>query len=242
MPPSSQMIKCDSGSQWAPVITGARPQALSRLDTPPYDGGMLELLTGAGLAAAAGLNAYIPLMVMGLAARFDWIGLPSGWTWLSNEWVFVIIGVLLVVEIVADKVPAVDTVNDWIQTVVRPASGGIVFAGGIGTETVAVEDPAGFFESGAWIPVAIGIGLALLVHLGKMAVRPVANLATGGVAAPVLSTAEDGASLGLVVLALLAPVFVAIALVLLLVGFVLLLRRIRRRRRERAAAPEFIQS
>lgn len=206
---------------------------------------MLEVLTGTGLAAAAGLNAYIPLLVMGLAARFDWIGLPSGWTWLSNEWVLVIIGVLLVIEVVADKVPAVDSVNDWIQTVVRPASGGIVFAGGIGSETVAVSDPADFFSSGAWIPIAIGIGLALLVHLGKMAVRPVANLATGGVAAPVLSTAEDGASLALVVFALVAPLLVLLGLALLVVGFVLLLRRSRRRRRERAAAsatpPEFLR-
>ncbi|QNO36346.1 DUF4126 domain-containing protein [Protaetiibacter sp. SSC-01] len=197
---------------------------------------MLELLTGAGLAAAAGLNAYIPLLVMGLAARFDWIVLPGGWTWLSNEWVLVIIGVLLVVEIVADKVPAVDSVNDWIQTVVRPASGGIVFAGGIGTETVAVEDPESFFTSGAWIPIAIGIGLALLVHLGKMLVRPVANLATAGVAAPVLSTAEDGLSLGMVLLALVAPVLVLIGLVLMVVGFFLLRRSIRRRRRERETA------
>lgn len=206
---------------------------------------MLEVLTGTGLAAAAGLNAYIPLLVMGLAARFDWIGLPSGWTWLSNEWVLVIIGVLLVIEVVADKVPAVDGVNDWIQTVVRPASGGIVFAGGIGSETVAVSDPADFFSSGAWVPIAIGIGLALLVHLGKMAVRPVANLATGGVAAPVLSTVEDGTSLALVVFALVAPVLVVLGLALLVVGFVLLFRRSRRRRRERAAAsatpPEFLR-
>jgi len=197
---------------------------------------MLELLTGAGLAAAAGLNAYIPLLVMGLAARFDWIGLPSGWNWLSNEWVLVIIGVLLVVEIVADKVPAVDSVNDWIQTIVRPASGGIVFAGGIGTETVAVSDPETFFTSGAWVPVAIGIGLALVVHLGKMAVRPLANLATGGIAAPVLSTAEDGASLGLVVLALIAPVLIVLAFIAMIVAFVLIIRTIHRRRRERAAA------
>lgn len=199
-------------------------------------GGMLELLTGAGLAAAAGLNAYIPLLVMGLAARFDWIGLPSGWTWLSNEWVLGIIGVLLVVEIVADKVPAVDSVNDWIQTVVRPASGGIVFAGGVGTETVAVDDPESFFSSGAWVPIAIGIGLALVVHLGKMAVRPVANLASAGVAAPVLSTAEDGVSLAMVIFALVAPVLVLVGLALMVLGFVLLLRRSRRRRRERAAA------
>ena len=206
---------------------------------------MLELLTGAGLATAAGLNAYIPLLVMGLAARVDWIGLPAAWTWLSNEWVLGIIGLLLVVEIVADKVPAVDSVNDWVQTVVRPASGGIVFAGGIGTETVAVDDPESFFSSGAWVPIAIGIGLALLVHLGKMAVRPVANLATAGVAAPVLSTAEDGVSLGMVVLALVAPVLVLLGLALMVAGFVVLSRSVRRRRRARAEAaatpPEFLR-
>lgn len=197
---------------------------------------MLEVLTGAGLAAAAGLNAYIPLLVMGLAARFDWIGLPSGWTWLSNEWVLVIIGLLLVVEVVADKVPAVDSVNDWIQTVVRPASGGIVFAGGIGTETVAVDDPGSFFSTGAWVPIVIGIVLALVVHLAKMAVRPIANLGTAGVAAPVLSTAEDGASLLMVVFALVAPILVLIGLALMALGFVLLVRAMRRRRQARAAA------
>jgi hypothetical protein len=197
---------------------------------------MLEVLTGAGLAAAAGLNAYIPLLVMGLAARFDWIGLPSGWTWLSNEWVLVIIGLLLVVEVVADKVPAVDSVNDWIQTVVRPASGGIVFAGGIGTETVAVDDPGSFFSTGAWVPIVIGIVLALVVHLAKMAVRPIANLGTAGVAAPVLSTAEDGASLLMVVFALVAPILVLIGLALMVLGFVLLVRAMRRRRQARAAA------
>src|SRR5690606_3271519 len=197
---------------------------------------MLELLTGAGLAAAAGLNAYIPLLVMGLAGRLAWIELPGGWTWLQNEWVLVIIAVLLVVELVADKVPAVDSINDWIQTVVRPASGGIVFAGGVGTSTVAVDDPDAFFSSGAWLPIAIGIGLALLVHLGKMAVRPVASVAAGGGAAPVLSTAEDGASLVMVIFALVAPILVVLGLAAMVLGFVLLLRRARRRRRERAAA------
>lgn len=196
---------------------------------------MLEVLTGAGLAAAAGLNAYIPIVIMGVAARLEWVKLPEGWTWLANEWVIGIFVVLLIVEIVADKVPAVDTVNDWIQTVVRPASGGLVFAGGVGTETIAVDDPDSFFGSGAWIPVVIGIVLALLVHLGKTAVRPVANVATLGTAAPLLSAAEDGASITMVVLALVAPVLVAVGLVLLAIGFVLVLRRMRRRRAERQA-------
>ena len=194
---------------------------------------MLEILTGTGLAAAAGLNAYIPLLLMGIAGRIDWIQLPSGWLWLENEWVMVILGVLFIIEIVADKVPAVDSVNDWIQTAVRPASGGIVFAGGIGTSTVAVDDPGNFFSSGAWIPVVIGIVLALLMSLAKSAVRPVANIATGGAAAPALSTAEDGASVVLVILAIVAPVLVLIALGLVILCFVMLLRRMRRRRRER---------
>lgn len=194
---------------------------------------MLELLTGTGLAAAAGLNAYIPLLAMGLAGRFEWIDLPLGWLWLENEWVMVIFGVLFVIEIIADKVPAVDTVNDWIQTVVRPASGGIVFAGGIGTSTVAVDDPGTFFSSGQWISVLVGIGLALAVSLAKTAVRPVANFATAGLAAPVLSTAEDGASITFVILAFVAPVLVLLALIALVWAFIVLFRRMRRRRRAR---------
>ena len=83
---------------------------------------MLEVLTGAGLAAAAGLNAYIPLLLLGVAARLDWIQLPEAWLWIENVWVLVIFGVLFLIELVADKVPAVDTINDWLQTVVRPSS------------------------------------------------------------------------------------------------------------------------
>ena len=78
---------------------------------------MLELLTGTGLAVAAGLNAYVPLLIIGLAARFfDFVQLPPAWNWLSNEWVLLIIAVLLVIEIVADKIPVVDSINDWLQT------------------------------------------------------------------------------------------------------------------------------
>ena len=80
---------------------------------------MLALLTGTGLAAAAGMNAYIPLLVVGVANRFfpDAMQLPDGWAWLSNGWVLGIVAVLLVVEVVADKIPAIDSVNDLLQTV-----------------------------------------------------------------------------------------------------------------------------
>lgn len=196
----------------------------------------MELMTGFGLATAAGLNAYIPMLLMGLLSKFtSLITLPSGWTWLENGWVMAVVAVLLAVEIVADKIPALDTVNDTVQTFVRPTAGGIVFGSGTAAQTAAVTDPAEFARTGQWVPVAIGVVTALVVHLTKTAVRPAANVATAGVAAPVLSTIEDFASVSLVFIAILVPALVAIALIALAVAAVCLLRR--RRRRDLAPRP-----
>ena len=190
----------------------------------------MELMTGFGLASAAGLNAYIPLLSMGLLGRFtNLIHLPPGWSWLENGWVIGIVAILLIVEIVADKVPALDSVNDTVQTFVRPTSGGIVFGSGTAAQTVAVTDPADFARTGQWVPVAIGVVTALVVHLTKTAVRPAANVATAGIAAPVLSTIEDLTSVGLTFVAILIPALVLVVLIALIWAAVWLLRRRRRR-------------
>jgi large-conductance mechanosensitive channel len=194
----------------------------------------VELLTGFGLATAAGLNAYIPLLALGLLSRFtDLVTLPHGWAWLENGWVMTIVAVLLVVEIVADKIPALDSINDAIQTFVRPTAGGIVFGSGTAAQTSAVTDPGAFAQSGQWIPVVIGVVTALVVSLTKSTVRPAANVATAGMAAPVLFTVEDITSIGLVFLAILVPV-----LVLVVVGALVwaVIRIVRRRRRRQARA------
>ena len=196
----------------------------------------MELMTGFGLATAAGLNAYIPLLLMGLLGRFtSLITLPPGWSWLENGWVLAIVAVLLVVEVVADKIPALDSVNDAVQTFVRPTSGGIVFGSGTAAQTAAVTDPADFARTGAWVPVAIGVVTALVVHLTKTTVRPAANVATAGVAAPVLSTIEDVTSVGLTFIAILIPALVLLVLIALIWAAVRLLRRRPRRRPLRRA-------
>jgi hypothetical protein len=193
----------------------------------------VELLTGFGLATAAGLNAYIPLLALGLLSRFtDLVTLPHAWAWLENGWVMSIVAALLVVEVVADKIPALDSVNDVIQTFVRPTAGGIVFGSGTAAQTSAVTDPGAFAQSGQWIPIAVGVVTALVVSLTKSTVRPAANVATAGVAAPVLSTIEDVASVGLVFAAILLPVLVLVGVVLL--GWAVF--RILRRRRRKAPA------
>ncbi len=192
---------------------------------------MLEFLTGTGLAAAAGLNAYVPLLALGLADRFlGIVELPAGWHWLANEWVLVILAVLLVIEVVADKIPVVDSVNDWLQSVVRPAAGGIVFGSGAAAETVAVTDPVAFFGSEQWIPIAIGAALALSVHVIKALSRPAVNSVTAGAAAPVVSAVEDVVSVTLTVLAILAPVLVIAAVVAGVAAVIAALRALRRRR------------
>jgi hypothetical protein len=147
-----------------------------------------------------------------------------------------ILGVLLVIEFIADKIPAVDSVNDWIQTVVRPASGGIVFGGGALTETAAVTDPGAFFASNAWVPAATGVLVALGVHIVKALLRPALNAVTFGMAAPVMSFAEDVGAVGLSLLALLVPVLVVFALGAIVVAAIVLVRRARARGRRNGAA------
>ena len=197
---------------------------------------MIEFVIGSSLAAASGLNAWMPLFLLGLADRLlPAVQLPSGWTWLSADVTLWIFGILLVLEIVADKIPALDGINDVLQSVIRPASGGIVFGAGTSAQTVAVDDPS-FFADSAWVPIVIGVGIALAVHVVKATGRVVANAATGGVAAPVLSTAEDAASFALAAAAIVLPLLAVLLLVGLIVVVVVVMRRRARRRRQQAAS------
>ena len=110
-----------------------------------------------------------------------------------------------------------------------------MFGSGTAAQTSAVADPGAFAQSGQWVPVAIGVVTALVVSLTKSAVRPAANVATAGFAAPVLSTVEDGISVSLVFVAILIPVLVLVAVVVLAW---LVFRLLRRRRRARARVPK----
>lgn len=198
---------------------------------------MFAALTGLGLSTAAGLNAYIPLLVVGLLARFtDDVRLPQDYTWLSDGWVLGIVAVLLVAEFVLDKVPVVDHVNDLIQTAVRPAAGGVVFSATAAAEKL---DHSAWMTEHPAVGWVMGIVVALAVHLLKSGARPVVNATTAGVGAPVVSTVEDAGSLGLSLIAIFLPLLVVVALAVLAFVAWRLLRRIRRyraSRRARAAA------
>jgi hypothetical protein len=197
---------------------------------------VLELLTGAGLALSAGLNAYIPLLVLGVLARLTpLVELSDTWSWLTSGWAIGILGALLVVETVADKLPSIGHLNDLVQTVVRPTAGGIVFATSAASQTHGVVS-----EAAPDIPqpviVVLGVLLALAAHLVKAIARPAVNLSTAGAGAPVASVVEDVASSTLAVLAILVPAFVVI-FVLALVAVAITAIRQRRRHRRRLILP-----
>lgn len=198
-------------------------------------GYVLETLTGIGLATSAGLNAYIPLLMIGVLGRFtNLITLPSGWQWLENGWVLSILVVLLAIEVVADKIPVVDHINDVVQTIVRPTAGGLAFGAASGAQTVTVDNPGDFFSSNQWLPIAAGILISFVVHSMKAAARPVINATTVGLGAPVASTAEDVFSVAMSFAAILFPFLIVFFLIFLIWMFFAVRRRRKRKRLEKA--------
>ena len=182
---------------------------------------MFEVLTGMGLAMPAGLNAYIPLLAIGIADRyFGLINLAAPYDLIATPAGLAIIAALLVVEVVADKVPLVDHLNDLIQSAVRPTSGAVVMMAS--TEPVDYVNPI--------VSLLLGLTLAGVVHLVKMAIRPAITATTGGVGNPIVSAAEDGAAIASSIIALIAPVLVGIMLFGLAIALIWLLRNRRRKR------------
>ena len=202
-----------------------------------HAGVVLELLTGLGLATSAGLNAYIPLLAVGLLSRYtDLIALPSSWDWLGNGWTLAILAVLLAIETVADKIPVLDHANDVVQTLVRPTAGGLVFGAASGAQTATVRDPGTFFAGHTWVPVVAGVVISLTVHGMKATARPVINASTVGFGAPVASTIEDIVSVTLSVVAIVLPLLVLVLLAAIIGGFWWLRRRRTRRRAAKRSA------
>lgn len=198
---------------------------------------MLEAITGLSLASAAGLNAYIPLLGIGLLSRFTGIiELPAAWAWLENTWALAILGALLVLEVVVDKIPALDTVNDVLQSVVRPASGGLVFSAGASSSTVAVTDPEAFMHSSAFWPFVIGVVVALVPHILKMVSRPVINTMTAGVGASIMSTIEDIAAVIVTILAVVLPILALLLVVGAIFAIGRWVKRLRTKRQQRTIA------
>ena len=174
-----------------------------------------SILAGIALAAASGLRAFLPLLLVNLGARIGWVDLNPEMSFLAGDVALAALLVATILEIGADKIPIVDHLLDVSATVLRPAAG--VLAG-----MSMVSD----------LPQPVTIALALVLgtislgtQIGRAKVRIGSTISTGGAANPVLSTIEDGISAVLSVLAILIPI---VAGILVLLFFFLLFRLLRR--------------
>jgi hypothetical protein len=173
---------------------------------------------GVGLASVAGVRAFVPLAIYVLFARLgfivppDLLGLPADWTLVG------VFSALAVVEVVLDKVRALDPGFGYAMVLVRALAGAVLF------ETM--YQPGALLDGGAVPGLVIGGGIAALVAVLKVLSRPVSGGGSAGVATTFLSAIEDAVAILGGMIGLFLPY-----LPLVLVGFLLFFfNRIRRRR------------
>jgi Domain of unknown function (DUF4126) len=184
-------------------------------DNLPGVEGIAGYFTALGLSTAAGLNAYIPILSVGLLSRWtDLIDLPAPWDALSDPIVLGIVGVVGVADFIGDKVPIVDHVLHAVGLAVAPVVGGMLALAS-----------ASAFDLDPGLAAGMGIVAALATQAGRTAARPFSTATTGGGGNPAVSLAEDGVSGVLSATAVFWPVLTAVLAVIVLVAVFLLWRK-----------------
>jgi hypothetical protein len=173
---------------------------------------VLGIFSAFGLSASAGLNAYIPLLVVALLARFTTLlQLKEPWDALSSWWIIGILIFLSLIEFFADKFPAVNHVNDIIQSFVRPTAGAIVFAASANVLT----------EISPILSLACGLLVAGGVNAVKsFAIRPAVTATTGGAGNVPVSILEDVLSTVVSVLSVVVPILMVVLLIILIAWWI----------------------
>lgn len=136
---------------------------------------------GALLAASAGIRAFVPPFFLACAGGLGWVTLPAEIAWLATPLAIGVLAVAIILEILADKIPAVDHAMDTLHLLVKPA------AGALAASAVVSED-----SMLAWTAAILGGGaVAGATHVAKAGVRVGSTATTAGVGNPILSIIED---------------------------------------------------
>ena len=159
---------------------------------------------------ASGINAYATVLVLGLLGRF--LGVDSVPAGLQRTDVLIIMGVLAVIELVADKIPVVDSIWDVPSTVIRPVAGAAIGALMAGA------------QGDLWTITLASVGglTALVSHLAKASIRLAANSSPEPVTNVGASLAGDVGVVGVSTLAVLYPAVAAVVAGILLIIMVIL--------------------
>lgn len=188
--------------------------------------GAVELIgLAASISLLSGWRIYLCVFATGLAMHTGWLELPqhlAGLSVLANPWVIGISGIGLLAEFFADKIAWLDTIWDGVHTFIRPVGGALL--------AMAIVDP----QDPAWQVASLLLGgsAALLSHGAKMGSRAVVNASPEPFTNIAVSSGEDIATGGLLLLVLTNPVaavMVAVGLLAAAIGLIVILRRVLRR-------------
>lgn len=161
-----------------------------------------------GLALASGVNTYLPLFALALFARFaNVVEVSPRFQWLISDQAILILAILTVCEILAEKFPGFDNVWDFVHTLLRPVAGALAAGAALSTNQV--------FEM--LVVMLTGASLATAAHSAKSGLRLASTSKSLGFANPILSIVDDVAVVGATLLSLYAP-WVMLAIVVLFVA------------------------
>jgi len=187
---------------------------------------LVSVALGLGLAAAAGLRVFVPLLALGIASRAGYLQLADGFAWLASDAALIVFGTATVVEVVAYHVPFLDHLLDVVAT---PSA---VIAGALATAAVLTDVPPVM----KWtVAVIAGGGAAGLVQSATVLARVGSTTFTGGLGNVLLASVELFGAVGTVILAIALPLVTLFLVLALLVAAVVLLVRYARRRRPGSA-------
>ncbi len=194
---------------------------MSAAEAPAWLPYVLAAMAGTAIAAACGLRAFLPLLALAGGARLGLVKLDPSTAWMAGDAAILALTTATVIELLADKVPALDHALDAVSTFIRPAAAALAAWAGF----AGVHPLLGFTAA-----TVLGAG-AVGVHAAKSKLRLGSSALTLGTANPVISFIEDAITLTVSLVAILAPL-AAMAMVAL--GVWLVARALGRRPRSAA--------
>ncbi|MEM0967116.1 MAG: DUF4126 domain-containing protein [Verrucomicrobiota bacterium] len=196
---------------------------MSPLENPEQLTELTAVFAGLALSASAGLRVFLPVLALAIAARMGYIDLGEQFGWLDHPMVLIVLGTATVAEVVSYYVPWVDNLLDTVATPAAIGSGTLIATAMLPEMNAALQWGLGFL---------LGGGSAGVVQGTTVLTRGASTATSGGLANPVVATAETGGSIAVASLAFVIPLVIGLIIVFIVVYLAIKLVRIFFRRRE----------
>jgi Domain of unknown function (DUF4126) len=181
---------------------------------------MQPLFTAYSLSGAAGVRSSWVMFVVACAVHLGYLSPPPSLEWLGSWWLILLAGTASLIDFAGDKIPVLDHGLHGIHFILAPLVGGLSAASGYHGDPV--------------LSVILGVAggaNALFLHTTKAGLRAASSVTTAGLANPLISLAEDALALFFIIIAILAPLFTAVAMLLATIWLVRKVKRLASRRR-----------